>query len=103
LRLGRPVNVRLSILRGFFTADALGSDTSKTTTSVRSLRSAGISAIKLASSSAPDDGPALPSGRGNDWVKKTCAQRETLPIAGFALKKNKFDGIYVGRGIREDL
>jgi bifunctional non-homologous end joining protein LigD len=24
------------------------------------------------------------SGRSNDWVKKTCAQRETLPIAGFA-------------------
>jgi hypothetical protein len=24
-------------------------------------------------------------------VKKTCAQRETLPIAGFALKENKFD------------
>ena len=38
-----------------------------------------------------------PSGRSNDWVKKTCAQRETLPIAGFALKENKFDGIYVGR------
>jgi bifunctional non-homologous end joining protein LigD len=37
------------------------------------------------------------SGRGNDWVKKTCAQRETLPIAGFALKRNKFDGIYLGR------
>jgi bifunctional non-homologous end joining protein LigD len=37
------------------------------------------------------------SGRRNDWVKKTCAQRETLPIAGFALKENKFDGIYVGR------
>lgn len=37
------------------------------------------------------------SGRGNDWVKKTCAQRETLPIAGFALKDNKFDGIYIGR------
>jgi bifunctional non-homologous end joining protein LigD len=37
------------------------------------------------------------SGRGNDWVKKTCAQRETLPIAGFALKENKFDGLYVGR------
>jgi bifunctional non-homologous end joining protein LigD len=36
------------------------------------------------------------SGRGNDWVKKTCAQRETLPIAGFALKRNKFDGLYVG-------
>jgi bifunctional non-homologous end joining protein LigD len=25
-----------------------------------------------------------PSGRGNDWVKKTCARRETLPIARFA-------------------
>ncbi len=37
------------------------------------------------------------SGRSNDWVKKTCAQRETLPIAGFALKENRFDGLYVGR------
>jgi bifunctional non-homologous end joining protein LigD len=37
------------------------------------------------------------SGRGNSWVKKTCAQRESLPIAGFALKENKFDGVYVGR------
>ena len=37
------------------------------------------------------------SGRGNDWVKKTCAQRETLTIAGFAMKGNDFDGIYVGR------
>ena len=37
------------------------------------------------------------SGRVNDWVKKTCQQRETLPIAGFALKANKFDGIYLGR------
>jgi bifunctional non-homologous end joining protein LigD len=37
------------------------------------------------------------SGRGNDWVKKTCAQRETLPIAGFALKENKFDGLFIGR------
>jgi bifunctional non-homologous end joining protein LigD len=43
------------------------------------------------------------SGRGNDWVKKTCAQRETLPIAGFALKENKFDGIYVGRRKGQDL
>jgi bifunctional non-homologous end joining protein LigD len=25
------------------------------------------------------------SGRSKDWLKKTCAQRETLPIAGFAL------------------
>ena len=38
-----------------------------------------------------------PSGRGRDWVKKTCAQRETLPIAGFALDGKKFDGIYLGR------
>jgi len=37
------------------------------------------------------------SGRSNDWVKKACAQRETLPIAGFALKECKLDGIYLGR------
>jgi bifunctional non-homologous end joining protein LigD len=37
------------------------------------------------------------SGRVNDWVKKTCAQRETLPIAGFALDGKKWDGIYLGR------
>jgi bifunctional non-homologous end joining protein LigD len=37
------------------------------------------------------------SGRINDWVKKTCAQRETLTIAGFAMKGNQFDGLYVGR------
>jgi bifunctional non-homologous end joining protein LigD len=43
------------------------------------------------------------SGRGNDWVKKTYAQRETLPIAGFALKQNKFDGLYVGRLKDKDL
>jgi bifunctional non-homologous end joining protein LigD len=44
-----------------------------------------------------------PSGRGNDWVKKTCAQRETLPIAGFALKEKQFDGIYLGRRRGDDL
>jgi bifunctional non-homologous end joining protein LigD len=38
-----------------------------------------------------------PSDRGSDWVKKTCQQCETLTIAGFALKANKFDGIYLGR------
>ena len=42
-----------------------------------------------------------PSGRSNDWVKVTCAQRETLPIAGFALDGNKWDGLYIGR--RKDL
>jgi bifunctional non-homologous end joining protein LigD len=35
--------------------------------------------------------------RTNDWVKVTCAQRETLPIAGFALDGGKWDGLYVGR------
>jgi bifunctional non-homologous end joining protein LigD len=38
-----------------------------------------------------------PIDRTNDWVKVTCAQRETLPIAGFALDGNKWDGIYIGR------
>ena len=33
------------------------------------------------------------SGRVNDWVKKTCAQRETLAIAGFALDGGKWDGL----------
>jgi bifunctional non-homologous end joining protein LigD len=37
------------------------------------------------------------SGRTNDWLKKTCAQRETLPIAGFSIKDKQFDGIYKGR------
>jgi bifunctional non-homologous end joining protein LigD len=37
------------------------------------------------------------SGRGNDWVKKTWAQREKLSIAGVAMKENKFDGLYLGR------
>lgn len=35
------------------------------------------------------------SGRGNDWVKKTCVQLETLSIAGFALDGNDWDGIYL--------
>jgi bifunctional non-homologous end joining protein LigD len=38
-----------------------------------------------------------PGDRTNDWVKVTCAQRETLPIAGFALDGGKWDGIYIGR------
>jgi len=44
-----------------------------------------------------------PSGRRRDWVKKTCAQRETLTIAGFALDGNDWDGVYVGRRKRDDL
>ena len=44
-----------------------------------------------------------PTGRTNDWVKKACAQRETLTIAGFALDGSKFDGIYLGRRKGKDL
>ncbi|MET4177699.1 ATP-dependent DNA ligase [Bradyrhizobium sp. LA6.1] len=44
-----------------------------------------------------------PIGRGNNWVKKTCAQRETLTIAGFALDEGKWDGMYLGRRKGEDL
>jgi bifunctional non-homologous end joining protein LigD len=36
-------------------------------------------------------------------VKKTCAQRETLTIAGFALDGTKWDGLYVGRRKGKDL
>jgi bifunctional non-homologous end joining protein LigD len=43
------------------------------------------------------------SGRVNDWVKKTCAQRETLTIAGFALDGSKWDGLYLGRHEGYDL
>ena len=43
------------------------------------------------------------SGRSNGWVKKTCAQRETLTIAGFTLDEGKWDGIYVGRRKGDDL
>ncbi|SED03956.1 non-homologous end-joining DNA ligase [Bradyrhizobium erythrophlei] len=48
------------------------------------------------------DGP-YPKGRTSDWVKKTCVQRETLTIAGFALDEGKWDGIYVGRRKGDDL
>jgi bifunctional non-homologous end joining protein LigD len=46
---------------------------------------------------------AYPTGRSNDWVKKTCAQRETLTIAGFALDGTKWDGLYVARRQGDDL
>ncbi|SPP97164.1 MULTISPECIES: non-homologous end-joining DNA ligase [Bradyrhizobium] len=46
---------------------------------------------------------AYASGRGNAWVKKTCTQRETLAIAGFALDEGKWDGIYLGRRKGGDL
>jgi bifunctional non-homologous end joining protein LigD len=37
------------------------------------------------------------SRRGNSWVTKTCQQRATLTIAGFALDGQKWDGIYLAR------
>jgi bifunctional non-homologous end joining protein LigD len=46
---------------------------------------------------------AYPKGRSNDWVKKTCAQRETLTIAGFALDGIQRDGLYLGRLKGDDL
>lgn len=42
-------------------------------------------------------------GRGDYWVKTTCAHRETLAIAGFALDGSKWDGIFLGRRKGEDL
>ncbi|MCK1307804.1 non-homologous end-joining DNA ligase [Bradyrhizobium sp. 45] len=42
-------------------------------------------------------------GPTSDWVKKTCARRETLTIAGFALDGTRWDGIYVGRRKGDDL
>jgi len=41
--------------------------------------------------------------RGNYWVKTTCAHRETLAIAGFKIKDNRFEGIYVGRQDGDEL
>ncbi len=46
---------------------------------------------------------AYASGRGNSWVKKTCAQRDTHTIAGFALDEGKWDGMYLGRRKGDDL
>lgn len=43
------------------------------------------------------------SGRGNNWLKKTCARRETLTIAGFAMDGKDWDGLYVGRRKGNDL
>jgi hypothetical protein len=37
--------------------------------------------------------------------RRACAHRETLPIAGIALRETRFDGLYVGqkKGRRFDL
>lgn len=41
--------------------------------------------------------------KGRSWVKNTCAQRETLTIAGFALDGTKWDGLYLARRKGDDL
>ena len=46
---------------------------------------------------------AYVSGRGNVWVKTTCQQREILPIAGFALDGDDWDGLYLARHKGKDL
>jgi bifunctional non-homologous end joining protein LigD len=46
---------------------------------------------------------AYTAGRSNSWVKKTCAQRETLVIAGFALDDGKWDGLYLAQRKGADL
>ncbi|MCK1343658.1 bifunctional non-homologous end joining protein LigD [Bradyrhizobium sp. GM2.2] len=48
------------------------------------------------------DSPYL-GGRGDYWVKTTCAHRETLAIAGFALDGSNWDGLFLGRRKGEDL
>src|SRR3954462_6344302 len=46
---------------------------------------------------------AYVSGRGRTWVKKTCQQRESLLIAGFALDGDDWDGLYLARRKGQDL
>jgi bifunctional non-homologous end joining protein LigD len=41
---------------------------------------------------------AIRPGAAITGVNKTCQQREMLPIAAFALKEIKFDGIYGAAG-----
>jgi bifunctional non-homologous end joining protein LigD len=43
------------------------------------------------------------SGRTDSWIKMTCRQRETLPIVGYALKANRFDGLILGRHEGDEL
>lgn len=42
-------------------------------------------------------------GHCNNCVKKTCAQRETLTIAGFVLETANGDGVYLARKKGSDL
>jgi bifunctional non-homologous end joining protein LigD len=37
------------------------------------------------------------SGRSDRWLKTTCRHRETFVVAGWAEKRGRFDGLYLGR------
>jgi bifunctional non-homologous end joining protein LigD len=37
------------------------------------------------------------SGRNENWCKATCRHRETFVVVGWAEKKGRFDGLYLGR------
>ena len=37
------------------------------------------------------------AGANGIWTKLSCAQRETLAIAGYKTKEGRFDGLYLGR------
>lgn len=43
------------------------------------------------------------SDRNASWLKATCQQRETLPIVGYSMKDNQFEGLIVGRHAGNDL
>ena len=46
---------------------------------------------------------AIHQAAAGTGVNTTCAQRETLTIAGFALGGNDWDGIFLGRRKGQDL
>lgn len=58
---------------------------------------AGLEGIVSKLASSPHAGR-----RGDHWVKTTCAHRETLAIAGFALDGSKWDGLFVGRHMGDE-
>jgi bifunctional non-homologous end joining protein LigD len=37
------------------------------------------------------------SGRSTDWTKRTCRRRETFIVAGLAINRGRFEGIYLAR------
>lgn len=43
------------------------------------------------------------SDRSPSWLKVTCQQRESLPIVGYSMKDNQFEGLIVGRHSGEGL